>query len=1036
MLPSGQLEQSGHARPGSSGTKSVRLIPKSVLFVTANGSLTNGRMHAAGMSAGSGDNYHYTQRAQSAFNTPITQVPDSLTIWVCFRSQSTSHKAQVKAVIHGDADYKIKADGTEDPANMHVATADQRFTRTAANGGAYNWTRLSIPFVNNGPCTDVRYILFMATTNESPGTGSTNDDLFLDDVLLIYNPTLTMGNLASTSYAPGASITIPFTLTGTMSPDNFNASANVVIAEMSNASGSFSNPTELGRVTTNTSGSITAQIPAVANGNYQIRVRSTNYPMIGQNIQQVTIANPTFTVTATANPSAGGTVTGGGEYNSGQSCTVSATANTGYTFTNWTENGTQVSTNPSYTFNVTGDRTLVANFTLTSYNINATANPSEGGTVSGAGSYNHGASCTLTATANSGYTFTNWTENGTQVSTNPSYTFNVMGDRTLVANFTLNSYNINATAIPSAGGTVSGAGSYNHGASCTLTATANTGYTFTNWTENGTQVSTNPSYTFNVTGDRTLVANFTLTSYNINATANPSAGGTVSGAGSYNHGASCTLTATANSGYTFTNWTENGTQVSTNPSYTFNVTGDRTLVANFTLNSYTISASANPSAGGTVSGAGSYNHGASCTLTATANTGYTFTNWTENGTQVSTNPSYTFNVTGDRTLVATFTLNSYNVNATANPSNGGTVNGGGTFNHGQSCTVSATAATGYTFTNWTENGDVVSTNASYTFSVTANRNLVANFAINTFTISVSVNPANSGTATGGGTYNYGQSCTVIATSADGYTFLNWTENGSVVSTNANYTFTVNGNRSLVANFEEQAPDTYNINVSPNPNVGGTVTGGGNYQEGQQCTVTATANTGYTFLKWTENGIQVSTNASYSFTVTGNRTLVANFSINTYTIAAVADPIEGGTVTGAGNYEFGASCTLRATPNESYLFVNWTKDGVEVSTDSRYTFIVTADETYVAHFQFIDNVEENTTVSQIFPNPFTSSVSIKAERTVEKVSVYDIYGRLVKEQTVFDTEFDLDMSGLGNGAYMLQLDYGDSRYVHRIVKITK
>ncbi len=1035
MIPN-SMEQSGHPRPGSTGSKSIRLYPSSVLGVTANGTVTNGRINAGSMSASGSSNYNYTQRSQSAYNTPITMLPDSITVWICFRSVSSTARGYVEAVVHGNADYQIIANGTESPENMRVARAKQYFTRTSTNGGAYNWRRLSIPFNELGSCTDVRYILFVATTNETPGSGSTSDDLFLDDVLLVYNPSLAMGNLASTSYVPGASVTIPFTLTGTMSPDNLNASANQVIAQLSDANGSFNNPTELGRVTTNTSGSISAQIPNVANGQYTIRVISTNYPMVGQNIQQVTIGNLTYNVTVSANPSAGGTVTGGGEYTSGQSCTVSATANTGYTFVNWTENGTQVSTNASYTFNVTGNRSLVANFTLNSYSITAAADPSAGGTVSGAGSYDHGASCTLTATANTGYNFVNWTKNGTQVSTNASYTFTVTEAGDYVAHFSQNSYSITATANPSAGGTVSGAGSYNHGASCTLTATANTGYTFTNWTENGTQVSTNPSYTFNVTGDRTLVANFTLNSYNINATANPSAGGTVSGAGSYNHGASCTLTATANTGYTFTNWTENGTQVSTNPSYTFNVTGDRTLVANFTLNSYNINATANPSAGGTVSGAGSYNHGASCTLTATANTGYTFTNWTENGTQVSPNPSYTFNVTGARTLVANFTLNSYNINATANPSAGGTVNGGGTFNHGQSCTVSATAATGYTFTNWTENGTVVSTNPSYTFNVTGDRTLVANFAINTYTITVSANPSNSGTTSGGGTYNYGQTCTVIATSADGYTFLNWTENGSVVSTNANYTFTVNGNRSLVANFEEQEPDTYNINVSPNPNIGGTVTGGGNYQEGQQCTVTATANTGYTFLKWTENGIQVSTNASYSFTVTGNRTLVANFSINTYTIAAVADPIEGGTVTGAGSYDFGASCTLRATPNESYLFVNWTKDGVEVSTDSRYTFIVTADEAYVAHFQFIDNVEENTTVSQIFPNPFTSSVSIKAERTVEKVSVYDIYGRLVKEQTVFDTEFELDMSGLGNGAYLLQLDYGDSRNVHRIVKMTK
>ena len=71
----------------------------------------------------------------------------------------------------------------------------------------------------------------------------------------------------------------------------------------------------------------------------------------------------TFTITATANPSNGGTVTGGGTYNQGQSCTVTATANSGYTFSNWTENGNAVSTNANYTFTVNSDRTLAANFT-------------------------------------------------------------------------------------------------------------------------------------------------------------------------------------------------------------------------------------------------------------------------------------------------------------------------------------------------------------------------------------------------------------------------------------------------------------------------------------------------------------------------------------------------------------------------------------------------------------------------------------------------------------------------------------------------
>ena len=963
LLPDDQIEQSGHARPGSTGSKSVRLIPKSAYGVTANGNLTNGRMNAGSMSATGSSNYNQTKRDESAFNMPLSMLPDSLTIWVCFRSNSTSAKAQVKAVVHGNADYKIMANGSEDPANMRVATAALSFNRTSTSGGSYTWRRLSIPFNNNGPCTDVRYILMTATTNETPGSGDTSDDLFLDDALLVYNPTLSMGNLASTNFTPGDAITIPFTLTGTMSPDNLNASANVVIAQLSDANGSFSNPTELGRVTTNTSGNITAQIPNVANGQYQIRVISTNYPMIGQNAQQVTITVPSYTIAVNANPTEGGTVTGGGEYTSGQSCTVTATANAGYTFTNWTEGGNVASTNASYTFNVTGNRTLVANFALNTYSITATADPTAGGTVTGAGTYNHGASCTLTATANTGYTFVNWTKNGTQVSTNASYTF-----------------------------TVSEAGSY--------------------------------------------VAHFSLNSYNVTATANPTAGGTVSGAGEYNHGASCTLTATANTGYTFTNWTENGSVVSSNANYTFTVTGNRTLVANFTLNTYTVATAANPAAGGTVSGAGEYNHGESCTVTATANTGYTFSNWTENGTVVSTNSSYTFTVEGNRNLVANFSNITYTITVSANPSNSGTATGGGTYNHGQSCTVIATSADGYTFTNWTENGSVVSTNANYTFTVTGDRALVANFeeqAPDTYNINVSPNPNVGGTVTGGGNYMEGEQCTVTATANNGYTFVQWTENGNQVSTDASYTFTVAGNRTLVAEFQIQS---YTISATVNPSNSGVITGVGDYEYGQSCTLVATANEGYTFTNWTEDGNVVSTNANYIFTVSGSRELIANFSTNAYTITATADPMEGGTVTGSGNYEYGATCTLTATANYEYTFVKWTKNGEEVSTDATFTFTVTASEDYVAHFDGPDAIEEVTIECQIFPNPFTSMVSIKAEKALKTGSVYDIYGRLLKEQKVSDMEIELDMSDLSNGAYLLKLDYGDSSSVHRIMKVRK
>jgi len=81
------------------------------------------------------------------------------------------------------------------------------------------------------------------------------------------------------------------------------------------------------------------------------------------------------------------------------------------------------------------------------------------------------------------------------------------------------------------------------------------------------------------------------------------------------------------------------------------------------------------------------------------------------------------------------------------------------------------------------------------------------------------------------------------------------------------------------NFKTAQIVNYTVSVSANPSNGGTVSGGGTYQQGQSCTVHATAATGYTFQRWTENGSQVSTNANYTFTVTSNRSLVAQFTYN-------------------------------------------------------------------------------------------------------------------------------------------------------------
>ena len=161
------------------------------------------------------------------------------------------------------------------------------------------------------------------------------------------------------------------------------------------------------------------------------------------------------------------------------------------------------------------------------------------------------------------------------------------------------------------------------------------------------------------------------------------------------------------------------------------------------------------------------------------------------------------------------TLVPYTVALSSNPTAGGTTSGGGTFNSGSSVTITATANNGYTFTNWTENGNVISVNASYIFTLSANRTLVANFtaAPTQYTVSLSSNPAAGGTTSGGGTFNSGSSVTVIATPNTSYTFTNWTENGNNVSANASYQFTLNGNRTLVANFAAAAGPVINLGAA-------------------------------------------------------------------------------------------------------------------------------------------------------------------------------------------------------------------------------
>ena len=149
--------------------------------------------------------------------------------------------------------------------------------------------------------------------------------------------------------------------------------------------------------------------------------------------------------------------------------------------------------------------------------------------------------------------------------------------------------------------------------------------------------------------------------------------------------------------------------------------------------------------------------------------------------------------------------------------------------------------------------------------------------VNGYTIITLLNPINGGVATGAGIYDEGQVCTVTAIANPNYTFTNWTENNSQLTTNASYSFIVTEDRTLMANFEGDQPGTnYIISTSVSPSGGGYVTGGGGYAQGATCTLAAHTYAGYFFMNWTKNGNVVSTSPTYSFTVTENANYTANF----------------------------------------------------------------------------------------------------------------------------------------------------------------
>jgi len=146
------------------------------------------------------------------------------------------------------------------------------------------------------------------------------------------------------------------------------------------------------------------------------------------------------------------------------------------------------------------------------------------------------------------------------------------------------------------------------------------------------------------------------------------------------------------------------------------------------LPGYQVTLSSNPLIGGSTIGEGVYTLGTSVEISAESNPGYVFVNWTEGGNEVSINESITFVVESNRTLVANFNaLPGFYTMLSSNPLIGGMTTGGGFYAPGASVVIEASVNPGYEFVNWTEGGNVVSVNESYTYIIGSTRTFVANF---------------------------------------------------------------------------------------------------------------------------------------------------------------------------------------------------------------------------------------------------------------------------------------------------------------------
>ncbi len=292
------------------------------------------------------------------------------------------------------------------------------------------------------------------------------------------------------------------------------------------------------------------------------------------------------------------------------------------------------------------------------------------------------------------------------------------------------------------------------------------------------------------------------------------------------------------------------------------------------------------------------------------------------------------------------------------PEDAGEVEGEGVFYNGEEVEITAIPATGWAFANWTdEDGDLFSEEIQYEFIMPEKDiTLTANFEPKKHTLCLLAYPADAGETNGAGEYHVNEEVPVEAIPFTAWEFMNWTtEAGDVVTSLASFTYVMPaGAVTLTANFKKT---DYTLALLANPEEGGAVSSDEyiyNYED--TVTVLAEPNEGWQFVSWEQDGEVIpDAEPEYIFTMpAANLTLTASFEKIDYTLTAVAEPQEAGTVTGTGIYNMGDTAQLYAAPHEGWEFINWTDDSGVVTEVAGFSYVMPAAHvTLTANFEPID-----------------------------------------------------------------------------------